>query len=100
MLEPRVIERIARDFPKASRALVTELLSNYAGPESGRVTWDILELSRGSLEDARRFVEIAQRDYRDILYWAEYYETDPLWRGRDPKKLADEILAKWGAKKT
>jgi len=34
MLEQRVIERIARDFPEASRALVTEFLGSYAGPES------------------------------------------------------------------
>ncbi len=38
----------------------------------------------------------AQTDYRDILYWAEYYENDPLLRGRDPKQMVDEIISKWG----
>lgn len=76
------------------------LLSGYSGPESGRVTWDILELSKGSLEKVRHYVQTAQKDYRDILYWAEYYDDDPLLRGRDPKQLVDEILAKWGEKKS
>jgi hypothetical protein len=99
-LEQRALQRIAKDFPAAEQALVIELLSGYSGPESGRVTWDILELSKGSLENVRRFTKAAQIDYRDILYWAEYYENDPMLRGRDPKQFVEEILAKWGEKKT
>jgi hypothetical protein len=97
-LEQRALQRIAKDFPAAEQALVIELLSGYSGPESGRVTWDILELSKGSLENVRRFTKAAQIDYRDILYWAEYYENDPMLRGRDPKQFVEEILAKWGEK--
>jgi len=98
-LEQRALERIAKEFSAAEKALVIELLSGYTGPESGRVTWDILELSKGSLENIRRFTKAAQIDYRDILYWAEYYEKDPMLRGRDPKQLVEEILAKWSEKK-
>jgi len=43
-------------------------------------------------------VKSAQTDYRDILYWAEYYKDDPMLRGRDPKQMVDEIIAKWGKK--
>ena len=93
-LEQRSIERIAKDFLQAEQASVVELLSGYAGPEPGRVTWDILELSKGSLEKVRQYVEAAKTDYRDVLYWAEYYDRDPLVRGRDPKKLIDDIIAK------
>jgi hypothetical protein len=98
-LEQRSIERVTKEFSVAEQASVIELLSGYSGPESGRVTWDILELSKGSLENIRRFTKAAQIDYRDILYWAEYYEKDPMLRGRDPKQLVEEILAKWGEKK-
>jgi len=49
------------------------------------VTWDIL--SKGSLENIQRFTKAAQIDYRDILYWAEYYENDSMLRGRDPKQF-------------
>ena len=97
-LEQRALDRIAKDFSIAERASVIELLSGYSGPESGRVTWDILALSKGNLENVTRFAKAAQVDYRDILYWAEYYENDPMLRGRDPKKLVEEILAKWGDK--
>ena len=98
-LEQRSIERIAREFSVSDQTSVIELLSTYSGPESGRVTWDILELSKGSLEKIRQYIQAAQTDYRDILYWAEYYEHDPLLRGRDPKKMVEEIIAKWGNKK-
>ena len=97
-LEQRTLDRIAKDFSTAERASVIELLSGYSGPENGRVTWDILALSNGSLENITRFAKAAQIDYRDILYWAEYYENDPMLRRRDPKKLIEEILTKFGEK--
>jgi hypothetical protein len=98
-LERRTHERIARDFPESEHYSVVELLDSYSGPEAARVTWDILELSKGSLDSVRRYAQAAQTDYRDVLYWAEYYDSDPLLRGRDPKQMVDEIIAKWGKKK-
>ena len=95
-LEQRALDRIAKEFSESEQTSVIELLSDYSGPETGRVTWDILELSKGRPEKVRYYVETAQKDYRDILYWAEYYDNDPMLRGRDPKKLVDDILAKWG----
>jgi hypothetical protein len=82
----------------ADQNCVVELLAGYAGPESDRVSWDILELSKGELEKIGQLVKAAQTDYRDILYWAEYYKNDPLLRGRDPKQMVDEIITKWGEK--
>ncbi len=40
-----------------------------------------------------------KKDYRDVLYWAEYCGSDPLLRGRDPKQMVDDTIAKWGDKK-
>jgi hypothetical protein len=99
-LEPRTLDRIAKEFSAPEVPSVIALLNGYAGPEGARVTWDILALSNGSLEYVARFVKAAQVDYRDILYWAEYYENDPLLCGRDPKQLVEEILAKLGEKKS
>jgi hypothetical protein len=93
-LEQRSIERIAKDFSQAERGSVVELLSGYAGPEPARVTWDILELSKGSSEKVKLYLKAAKTDYRDVLYWAEYYDRDPLVRGRDPRKLVDDIISK------
>jgi len=101
-LEQRILERIAREFPASDEALVIELLSGYSGSETGRVAWDVLELSKGSLESVRHYLQAAQKDYRDILYWAEYYDSDPMFdprlRGRDRKQMVDDIIAKWGTK--
>src|SRR4029077_2745361 len=95
-LEQRTQERIAKEFPESEQRSVSELLGRYSGPEAGRVTWDILELSKGNLENVRRYVQAAQTDYRDVLYWAEYYDHDPMLRRRDPKQMVDDIIAKWG----
>ena len=95
-LEQRTLARISKDFPAAEYPNVIAILNSYGGPEAGRVIWDILELSKGSIEKVRQYLEVARKDYRDILYWAEYYDNDPLLRNGDPKQMVDEILAKWG----
>ena len=93
-LEPRTLDRIGREFPVAEQAAVIELLNSYSGPEAPRVVWDILELSKGNAGNARTYVQAAQADYRNVLYWAEHYEEDPLLKTRDPKQMIEEILAK------
>jgi hypothetical protein len=98
-IEERTQERIAKDFSASEQASVIELLGSYSGPEIGRVTWDILQLSNGSLENVRQYVQVAQTDYRDVLYWAEYYDSDLLFRGRDPKQMVEDIISNWGDKK-
>jgi hypothetical protein len=94
----RIIERIGREFQGPDQNRVLELLASYSGPESDRVRWDVLELSKGELGKIGEYVKAAQSDYRDILYWTEYYKNDPLLRGRDPKQMVEEIIAKWGKK--
>ena len=97
-MEPdrRITVRIAQEYSTEEQPVVMELLKRYVGREAARVSWDILVLSKGSVADVRRYVQNAHVDYRDVLYLAEYSETDPRLRGRDPKELVDEILAKWG----
>ena len=97
-MEQRTLERIRQEFQESDQDGIIELLASYSGPESDRVRWDILELSKGELEKIGQFVKAAQSDYRDILYWAEYYKNDPLLRGRDPKQMVEEIIAKWEKK--
>ena len=94
-MEQRILERVNREFQDSDRDAVVQLLESYVGPESDRVRWDILELSEGGIGKVRDYIKAAQIDYRDILYWAEYYKDDPMLRGRDPKQMVNEILAKW-----
>ena len=96
-LDKRTRDRIEREFSASEQAVVTDLLSAYGGAESSRVHWDILELSTGDLEKVRHYVQAAQTDYRDILYWAEYYDKDPMLKGRDPQKMVDDIISKFGS---
>ena len=97
-MEQRILERVSREFQDSDRDAVIQLLESYAGPESDRVRWDILQLSEDGVGKVRDYIKAAQTDYRDILYWAEYYKDDPMLRGRDPKKMVDEILVKFGRK--
>lgn len=93
-LEVRTLDRIAREFPIAEQAAVIALLNSYTGPESQRVVWDILELSKGNMGNARTYVQAAQADYRNVVYWAEHYEEDRLLKSCDSKQMIEEILAK------
>ncbi len=95
-LEERALKRIETEYCAADRDAVRDLLGGYAGPERERVIWDLLVLSRGNSEKLLSFLHSAQRDYRDILYWAEYYDHDPMLKGRDPKELVKQLLAKLG----
>jgi len=66
----------------SSWARVLELLDSY-GVESyererERVQLDILKLSTGSEEKVRDYVAVAKRDYRDVVFWAEYPEESRL----------------------
>jgi hypothetical protein len=94
--EDRLFERIATEFAAADQPTVAELLDSHWWPEPDRVRWDILELSKGSVEKVRHYVEAARVDYRDVLYLSEYYDTDPMLNNRDPKQLVFEVLEHWG----
>jgi hypothetical protein len=65
-----------------SWARVLELLDSYGVEpyerERERVRLDILKLSAGSEEKVREYVAVAKRDYRDVLFWAEYPEESKL----------------------
>jgi hypothetical protein len=66
----------------SSWAGVQELLDSYGVEpyerERERVQVAILKLSAGSEEKVREYVAVAKRDYRDVLFWAEYPEESKL----------------------
>ena len=77
-----VVAVVQQTFPERSWARVLELLDGY-GVESyeherERVQLAILNLSVGSEENMREFIAVAKRDYRDVLFWAEYPEESRL----------------------
>lgn len=71
------VERIVRrDFPGERVPEVMRLLGEYGGEawhrETHRVRAAVLKLAAGRLEQLRREVDTAKRDYRDVLAGAEY----------------------------
>ena len=66
----------------SSWARVLELLDSYGVEpyerERERVQVAILKLSAGSEEKVREYVAVAKRDYRDVLFLAEYPEESRL----------------------
>src|SRR5437016_8045222 len=77
-----IVAVVQKTFPESAHARVLELLDIY-GVESyererERVQLAILKLSQGNEEKLREFVAVAKRDYRDVLFWAEYPEESRL----------------------
>ena len=71
-----LLASIRAGFPGDRWTGVISLLDTY-GTESWerereRVQLAILKLSAGSEEKLREYLAVAKRDYRDVLFWAEY----------------------------
>ncbi len=80
---PRVndkdVKRIMRrDFPAAQFEDVMAVLDEYGMEnwqrEAPRVKLAALKLAHGDLDALRREIEVAKRDYRDVVAYAEYPE--------------------------
>ena len=96
-----VIAAIQATLPESSRARVLELLDRY-GVESyererERVQLAILKLSGGTEEKLREFLAVAKRDYRDVLFWAEYPEESRL-DTPEKKERIKKMFEKFGIK--
>jgi len=85
----------------SSWARVLELLDSYGVEpderERERVQLDILKLSGGSEEKVREYVAVAKRDYRDVLFWAEYPEESRLYTP-DKRQRVRKMFEKFGIK--
>ena len=77
-----VVAVVQKTFAETSCSRVLELLDTYGVEsyerEQERVQLAILKLSEGNEEKLREFVAVAKRDYRDVLFWAEYPEESRL----------------------
>ena len=83
-ITPADVERIVRrDYPAHRVDEVHAMLSEYGGedwhPEVDRVRLAILKLTAGNLEELRMHIEIAKRDFRDVLSVAEYPAYTKKW---------------------
>src|SRR5262245_5306302 len=71
-----VLRVVRREFLADKRGTALELLDEYdPGPGCrgrARVQLAILKLSRGDIEQVRRYVRLAKVDFRDVIAPAEY----------------------------
>ena len=94
-----VLAAIRATFPKGSRTRAWELLDTI-GPaahegERERVQLAILKLSEGNDEKLRQCVDVAKRDYRDVLLLAESSEEANL-DTPEKRQKARELFQKLG----
>jgi hypothetical protein len=96
-----VLAAVEKAFPESSRTRVLESLDNYGiesyERERERVQLAILKLSEGNEEKLREFVVVAKRDYRDVLFWAEYPEEARL-DTPEKKERIKKMFEKFGVK--
>lgn len=71
-----ILVRIMGDFPEESPETILALLMEYKGSERPRISRCILHLARGSIDQLLHFIGSANVDYRDVIYIAEYSESD------------------------
>lgn len=85
MMDPRGIgateddvrATLEADFTGPSRQAARRLLRRCASlPEPQRVQVAVLKLARGDIDSLGHFVARAVSDYRDVLYWAFYPDSD------------------------
>ena len=96
-----IVASVQATFPKSSWPDVLKLLDGY-GVESyererERVQVAILKLSARSEEKMREFVAVAKRDYRDVLFWAEYPDEARLDTPEKKQKIRN-MFEKFGIK--
>ena len=78
-LSDTIREKVKQHFSASEDRKHAEALLLRYGEENEReverVRCDLFELCGSSLERLAHYIEVAKRDYRDIIFWAEY-ETD------------------------
>ena len=65
-------ELLKKHFSAEDFLAAEEALNQYQGYEPDRVKEAIVRLAYGSLDGLNQFVDAANKDYRDVLYWADY----------------------------
>jgi hypothetical protein len=66
--------RLLREYPGETNFEATRLVETLAA--SPRVVRSVVYLAAGDYEQLERFARSAERDWRDVVFWAEYEDHD------------------------
>ena len=94
------IDRIVRrDFPESQDDAVLDILQQYGAEKWHREGWRVkaavLKLANGNLHALRIAMDVAKRDFRDVLMAAEYPEygrTDTSARKKLDEAERDRVI--------
>ena len=94
-----VLASVRAIFPDSDWTGVVGVLDRYGvvsyERERERVQLAILKLCEGSEDKLRDYVDVAKRDYRDVLFWAENPEEARL-DTPEKRKVVRTLLEKFG----
>ncbi len=94
-IAPDVRRAIAVGFSEADRPAALAALRQYRGPETPRVHRAVLALSAGRLAELEAMIGEANKDYRDVLFWAEYPEESTTGTLRQKRQAARRMADRW-----
>ena len=93
-----VLAAVRAGFPEDARSRVLRALDTYGverhEPEVARVQVAILVLCESSEAKLDEYVAVAKRDYRDVLFWAEYPDeatVDTPEKRRELRELFEKL---------
>ena len=96
-----VVAAVRNAFPHADAKAIVALLDEYGAEphqrERERVQLAVVNLSEGDEAKLRYFLDVAKRDYRDVLFWSDQPDEariDTL----EKRRRIREMLAKLGIK--
>ena len=96
-----VLNIVQRDFAEEDQKEVETMLSSY-GEEHERVLLDILRLAGGDKKQVQELIDRAKKDYRDIIFWAEYpseAKIDTPVKIERFNKMLKQLGANWQVQK-
>ncbi len=92
---------VGATFPGADAKPILAILDEYGVEpyerERDRVQLAILNLSEGDRAMLRYFVDVAKRDYRDVLFWSDRPEEAKIGTPEKRRRIR-EMLTKLGVK--
>jgi hypothetical protein len=97
----KVVAAVRTSFSRADPEAILAILDEYGVEayqrERARVQLAIVHLSEGDEAKLRYFLEVAKRDYRDVLFWSDNPDEAKLDTPEKKRRVRD-AFAKLGLK--